>query len=337
MPINPLKRTFARTGRAAVCAILICLGCAIGIPDARCAPVVDRIVAIVNDEIISLYELNRAAKPYSEQIKNLGYPLQKEQEMLYKMRQDLLNQLIDDKLTDQEIKRAGVTVAEKEIDAAIERVKESRLLTDEGLRVELEKQGNTFEAYRNHVKEQILRSRLVNLEVKSKIIITKDDIRSYYNRNKHKYAGEKKYRLQHMLVKVTPFATESEKARSLTKMTEVREKLIAGATIESVRDGHDGSLQALAGGDLGSFGLEELSHQIKTAVAGLQAGEYTPVLETEFGYQIIFVQDIITSPGISLQKASPEIEQILFREIVNKKFESWLENLRERSHLKIIK
>jgi peptidyl-prolyl cis-trans isomerase SurA len=320
-----------------MCAILVSLGCAIGASDAKCAQVVDRIVAIVNDDIISFYELNKTVTPYLERIKTFGYPPRKEREMLYRVRQDILDQLINDELTDQEVKRSGITVTEKEIDAAIERVKEARLLTDENLREELEKQGNTYEAYRNHVREQILRARLVNLEVKSKIIVTKTDIRSYYNRNRHKYAGEKKYHLQHVFVKMERYAAESEKARILAKMQKVREKLLAGSTIESVREEHAGSPQALAGGDLGLFGLEELSPLIKAAVTGLHAGEYTPVLETEFGYQIVFVRDIIESPGISLQKASPEIEQILFKEDVDKKFKSWLEKLRKGSHIKIIK
>ena len=337
MPIISLLKTIPqRKGRIAICAILACLILVVGAPDAGCALVVDRIVAVVNEEIISLYELNRAAEPFMEQIKNLGHPPQRELEIMHKVRQDILDRLIDNKLKDQKIKMLGITVSEREIDAAIERIKETRGLTDEDLRQGLERQGETYEGYRTHVKEQILRSRLVNLEVESKIIITKEDVLSYYEQHRDNYSGENKYRLQHVFVRVTPFVAEPERNRILKTMKEIREKLAAGGAVENIRDEFVASLQTLGGGDLGLFGLEELSPQIKAAISELKPGECTPVLETDFGYQIVVVQDIVESEVITLEKASPEIEQILYREIVDQKFASWLESLRKVSHIRVI-
>ena len=86
----------------------------------------DRVVAVVNDDIIPLFELNQAVKPYVDRIEALGYSLEKKRKMLFKVREDILNQLIDKKLTDQEIKRSKITVSEKEVDSAIERFKEIR-------------------------------------------------------------------------------------------------------------------------------------------------------------------------------------------------------------------
>ena len=98
------------------------------------AEVVDRIVAVVNDEIISLFEMNQLLQPYEAKIRNLGYSSEKEREMLFKVREDVLNQLIDQKLTDQETRRFRITVSEQEIDNAIERIKEANFYTDEQLR-----------------------------------------------------------------------------------------------------------------------------------------------------------------------------------------------------------
>ena len=81
---------------------------------------------------------------------------------------------------------------QNEINNAIERFKESRQFTDEQLRQGLESQGMTMEDYRKEIQEQILRSKLVNREVKAKIVITKEDIKKYYESHREKYAGEKK-------------------------------------------------------------------------------------------------------------------------------------------------
>ncbi|MBW2443445.1 MAG: SurA N-terminal domain-containing protein, partial [Deltaproteobacteria bacterium] len=136
---------------------------------------VDRIVAVVNNDIITLYDLNRAFAPYVKNIKALQYPPEKERQTLFKVRQDILNQLIDRILANQQIKRGQITVSQNEIDNTIERFKESRQLTDEQLRLGLESQGMSMEDYRKEIEEQILRAKLVNREVKAKIVITKED------------------------------------------------------------------------------------------------------------------------------------------------------------------
>ncbi|MGD8723360.1 MAG: SurA N-terminal domain-containing protein, partial [Desulfobacterales bacterium] len=132
--------------------------------------VVDRIVAVVNDEIITLYDLNTELKPYEENIKALGYDADKTRETLFKLRGDLLNKLIDRKLTDQQIKKNKISVSSKEIDQAIERIKEMRHYTDEEFRAGLAEQGLTMEEYREKLKQQLLRRNLVNREIRSKIV-----------------------------------------------------------------------------------------------------------------------------------------------------------------------
>ena len=109
------------------------------------AGTVDRIVAIVNDDCIALSELKEALAPYIEQIRAANYPSQVEREMLFKLRQDVLNRMIDQKLTQQETERQNVKVDDKEIDQQIERIKSQHLLTDEELRASLAREGYTLE------------------------------------------------------------------------------------------------------------------------------------------------------------------------------------------------
>jgi peptidyl-prolyl cis-trans isomerase SurA len=97
------------------------------------------------------------------------------------------------------------------------------------------------------------------------------------------------------------------------------------------------SPSAKDGGDLGLFKIDELSQQLQKIVKGMKAGEFTSVIDTEQGYQIFFVQDVIRSPGKSLEEASPEIQEKLYYEIVNKKYQTWLTELRKRSYIKIIR
>lgn len=305
--------------------------------EANSAEVVDRVVAVVNEEIISLSELSSAVNPYAERIKSLGYPPEKEREMLFKVREEMLEQLINQKLTDQESKKYNISVSEKELDNSIERVKEVNHYTDEDLRSMLAKEGMSMEGYRNKIKEHLIRSKLLNYAVKSKIVITGDEIKSYYNSNIAKYRGEKIYHLKNMIRRVGLHDSLDEKQNIRSKMEEIYNKLKMGQMFEDVGKKYADSEFDIKNMDLGLFKNNELSPEIQEAIKGLKAGEFSKVVETEVGYQIIYIGKIEEKPDKSLEEATPEIQEILFKEVVERKFESWIGDLRQKSHIKVIK
>ena len=300
------------------------------------AEIIDRIVAVVNSDIITLYELNRAFKPYEENIKALQYAPEKEQQTLFQVRKDLLDQLIDGKLADQEIEHAQISVSESDIDRTIERMKEARSFTDEQLREGLARQGLTMAEYRQEIKEQILRTKLVNREVKSKIVITNQDVKAYYDSHQDEYAGEKKYYLYNIFVRLSPEADTSERAGALRQIEDAMARLNQGLSFEDLVNQLKDSSSRVQGTDLGLYRLEELSGQLEGAVAKLKAGEFSEVLDTDFGPQIIYVQKIQETSTKSLDEIESEIEEILYNESVDNRYQDWLDELRKQSLIKII-
>jgi peptidyl-prolyl cis-trans isomerase SurA len=298
--------------------------------------VIDRIVAVVNSDIITLYDLNRAFKPYEDNIKALQYAPEKERETLFQVRKDLLDQLIDSKLADQEIEHAQITVNESDIDRTIERIKEARSFTDEQLREGLARQGMTMEEYRKEMKEQILRTKLVNREVKSKIVITKEDIKAYYDSHQDEYAGEKKYYLYNIFVRLSPQADISERQNALRQIEDAIARLNQGLSFEDLVNQLQDSSSRVQGTDLGLYRPEELSEQLQGAVVKLKAGEFSEVLDTDFGPQIIYVQKIQETPTKSPDEIESEIQEILYNESVDNRYQGWLDELRKRSLIKII-
>jgi peptidyl-prolyl cis-trans isomerase SurA len=298
--------------------------------------VVDRIVAVVNDELISLYDLNQSLEPFARKVKDLGYSAEKEREMLFQVRTDLLRQLVDAKLVDQEIKKNKLTVAEGEIDRAIERIKAARHYTDEDMRAGLAEQGLTMEDYRKEIKEQLLRSKLVNLEVKSKIVITEKNIQEYYERHREKYAGERKYHLWNIFISADSAADGSNQETALNKMESILAKLKQGVPFESLAEDSNISSLGARGGDLGMYLPSELSEQLRDVVGKMKAGEFSSILNTGNGYQIVYVQKIIETEAKSMSEVATEIHDILYREMVDSRYQVWLDDLRERSHIKII-
>jgi peptidyl-prolyl cis-trans isomerase SurA len=299
--------------------------------------VVDRVVAIVNGDVITLSELNEEAQPYAQKIRDASYGPEEERRMLFKLREEILNKMIDQALTDQESKRLGISVAESEVDQRLENIKKEKFLTDEDLRKALATEGYTLEDYRKKMKEQMLRMKLINVEVKSKIAITEKEIRDDYDKNKEQYQEKNEYHLRTILVKVPDGATAEEKEDALQRMRACVEALKAGTPFDEVARRHSDDVTAKEGGDLGLFSLEELSNQFRETVRWMKAGEVSPVLETPQGYQLLMLEENQRASGKTFEKAKTEIEEKLFRKLADDKYAEWLEGLRERSYIKIIR
>ncbi len=298
--------------------------------------VLDRIVAVVNEEIILLSELNERMEPYVQRIHQQDFSLEQERQMIYKVREEILNRLIDEKLTDQEIKRNDIQVDSAEIDNTIERIKAANSFTDEDLRSYLEQEQMTMGEYRDKIKEQVLRTRLVNYEVKSKIVVTEEDIRSYYDAHPEIYGGKIRYHLRNILMQVPAYSTDAEKSEIRRQMEDLRAQVLSGSDFAALARAHSQGPTASDGGDIGMIDKKTLSPQIQAALDGLSQGHPTEVLDTDQGYQLFFLEAIDRTQGIPLEKARDEIHQKLFTEVVDKKFLSWLEDLRSQSHIKIV-
>ena len=298
--------------------------------------VLDRIVAVVNEDIVLLSELRERLEPYAQRIRQQGFDLDKERQMLFNVREEMLNRLVDEKLTDQEIKRNDIQVDEAEIDNTIERIKAANAFTDEDLRRFLEQDQTTMEQYREKIREQVLRARLVNYQVKSKIVITEEEIRAYYDSHPALYGGTLHYHLRNILMRVPDFANDAEKQAISEQMQQIRSRIDAGESFADLARSYSQSPAAADGGDIGEFAKETLSPMIQAALDGLAPGQATGVLDTDQGFQLFYLEAVNRTEGKPLDSVREEIHQKLFTEVVDKKFLSWLEDLRSQSHIKII-
>jgi peptidyl-prolyl cis-trans isomerase SurA len=284
---------------------------------------------VVNDDVILLSELEQAMAPYLERLATMGYPPEKEQPLRYKVREDILGQLIDRQLTDQEVRRLGISVTPEEIDSAIERVKEANFLTDETLREAIAQQGYTLEQYRKNVSDQILRTKLVNQEIRSRTVITGEDIKAYYEEHPEEFGGQRRYHLRSILLP----GNLPDLAR---RQQQIDDALAAGTPFADVARRYSQAPQAAEGGDLGAFPLESLSASVRRAVEPLAEGHASAWVDTEQGYQRFYVEKIHRD-GQSLEEVEARIQETLYKQFVDEKFRTWLEALRQRSYIHVVK
>ncbi|MBF0113090.1 MAG: SurA N-terminal domain-containing protein, partial [Desulfamplus sp.] len=115
---------------------------------------IDRIVAIVNNDVITLLELKDALAPYVAKVEESDYTSDKKKEIVNQLTQDMLSRMIERKLTDQEAKRVKITVSDREVDEAIERLKQSQLMSQDDLEKALKDDGLSFLEYREKIREE---------------------------------------------------------------------------------------------------------------------------------------------------------------------------------------
>lgn len=192
---------------------------------AASAEVVDRIVAVVNDEIIVLQEVNSLIQSMQEQIETAGYSEDEKRRILADMQENVINQLVNRQLVVQAAKEVEwLEVSEAEIDASVERIKQEKNITDEQLVEALAQEGMSLEELRTQLKESSLSSSLENYEVSSKIVITKADVTQHYNENPGQYQGKTTYHLRNIFLK----------AAAQDKLAQIFAALEAGQSFESL-------------------------------------------------------------------------------------------------------
>lgn len=293
----------------------------IGICSIASAEVVDRIVAVVNNEIITLSDLNKAILPYKSNIEASQNSSEKKQELIQSLEQDVLQQLIDRSLSSQEAVKYNIEVSEADVDSAMNNFMAANKMDLNGLEAALAADGLTLENYRTNMKGEILQSRLISRAVRSQVIITDSEIKTYYDSHGDAFTGVQKYHLRNILM---------ENEDDLAAV----EKKIGNVSFDQLARENSIASNASDGGDLGVFDINNFSEEIKMSLQALGKGDHTSVLYVGQGYQILFVEDILMEGNKTLDQARDQIENILYKEQAEKRFKEWIESLKENAHIK---
>ncbi|HSO62254.1 MAG TPA: SurA N-terminal domain-containing protein [Desulfobacterales bacterium] len=298
--------------------------------------IVDRIVAVVNDDIITQHDVETAIRPFLENTKDQGFSPEMQRQAMARLRKDALDTLIENKLTDQEVKRYNITVSEEEIGQQIAQIKRANSVTDEEIRAMLASRKMSMADYRKDIKGMLQRTKLVNREVTSRVVITKEEIKAYYEKNLAKYGGSRKYHLWNLFAKLPRNASLAERQEAQALLQAALAEINQGRPFEDIARASGAGAGGLQGADLGLYRVEELTPQLREVVKNMAAGAVSPIVESEFGYQVVFVQQIVETAGRPLAEVESEIQETLYREIVDGKIKAWITDLRRRSHIKIM-
>ncbi len=298
------------------------------------AKICNRVVAIVNSEVITLYELNTKTK----ELTGLDHTdLRRQDEArFFETRRRILDALIDEKIAHEKIRELGIEVAPSEVDAAIEKIKRNNYMTHEDLIIGLKKQGSSYESYRESIKLELERTRLINFEVKSKIIIREEKIVKYFNEHKDEFKTERKVHIATIVLRQENLSNNDEIGPLYPKAADILSRLDKGEDFGQLAREFSKGPGAEEGGDLGFFKTSQLDPELVKIINNMSVGDISEAIVRPSAIQIIKLVGKQEGMVKTIDKVRDAIYWILYREEVNKRYLSWINKLREKAYTKII-
>lgn len=294
------------------------------------AEVMDRVVAVVNEGIITMSELNTATQLALQDLKG-----GRRGRDIVEVRSKILDQLIERRLVEQASSKAGISVSEKEIDNAIEDVKRQNSLTQEGLLRALANSSLTYSEYRNQLKEQIRQVKFINKKFRTKVDISEDDMEDYYRQNIERFYGPGEVRLRQIFLPVEKGATILQRKDTEEKARMILDEIKKGGDFVRLAITYSKGPNPEGGGDLGYIKVGEMDPTIERVVIGLKVGEVSGIIETPSGFHIIQLVDRKGGEPRPFQEVREEIRDILFQRIVDERYRLWLEEQKRVSYIEV--
>lgn len=298
------------------------------------AELVDRIVAIVNSEIVMdsdftnlKHKLNSSSMIDDSLLDNI------DMDTLAKDRQAQMNYLINEKILDSEVKRLNLSVTSDRVQMEIkEMAKRNGISADEVLSA-VKAQGMSIPEYQEFLKNRIERQNLLEQEIISKIRVTEEDAFSeYLKRNPTSKNAVSEFKIAHILFRIKKnIAAESVAASA----QDIYNRLKRGEKFELLAEQNSQDPDFSQGGLLGTFKSGEFSKDIEDAIKKIDVGDITPVIRTRQGFHIFKLLESKTIKDPKFEKEKPSITAQLVERNFKRQLKIWIQSKRDESFLKI--
>ena len=304
---------------------------------------VDRVVAVVNNDVITLSELEKAGREFFERIK-VQAPAAEVDKALEKAREEVLSSLVDKLIVEQQAEKLSITVTDQEVDTALDQILARNHATIEDFKKELAAMKISEQEYRENLRGQIVQSKLISYEVRSRIVIIEEDIRAYYEKEYTQEKGENGYRILQMGFTWRNTVTLEEagfdtKEAAREKAEEIRARILDGESFSELAKAYSNLPSAADGGDIGLFKEDEMAADMKDVILAMQPGAISPIIEIDNAFQLFKLLSVREGDVIvkaPYEAVREEIRDVLYRQKMEEHYKTWIKSLREEAYIKIL-
>jgi len=246
---------------------------------------IDRIVAVVGKEVVTLSELNERREFAERQLRRQGTPLPERSQL----ERQILDRLIIDKAQLQLAREGGIRIEELQLDRAMERIAENNNMSLTAFRQALEKDGVPLDRFREEVREQIQLQRLREREVDDRIEVSDAEIDQFLAEAKSSGSARSEFNLAHVLVRLPEQASPEQIEAARKKIDKARAEAVAGTDFAKLAASYSDAPDALQGGAMGWRAEDRLPEIFANAVKGMKTGEISAVLRSPGGFHLLKV------------------------------------------------
>ena len=298
--------------------------------DTAMAKVFDRVVAKVNSEIITLSSVNEKVELLRQKYRG-DFKGRDEKEVL----NEALNTIVEEKLQLQEGKKRGLAVDDSAVDAAVKDIEKKNGLEEGQLASMLISEGRSLETYKNHIRDQILVSKVIRYELGSRVSVSERKIAKYYYANQKDFWEPVKARVRHILILTEKGLSVDKKKEKFFQAKEILGEVKRGKDFADAAKEYSEDISASEGGDVGFVEKGKMVPEFEKAVYSLKEGAISDIVETEYGYHIIKVEEILAGRTLPLKDVKNKIQFILSNKKQKLAYEEWMSELRKSAFVEI--
>lgn len=297
------------------------------------AKVIERVVAVVNDQVLLQSDVEAFRKKISgEGLVDDALIQLADKSKLLKDRQALINYLIDEKVLDSEVKKKNLEVTFERVEQEIRNILKARNITRNQLKDVLAEKGASMSDYQAFIKASIERQSLIEREVSSRIKISDEDIAAHYLRSQGPRKNQSyAYSLSHILFLTSNGGEKGARSRAAA----VLEKLKSGTSFEKLAEQASEDPKFSKDGFLGEFRSGDMSKEIEDGVRGLEVGGVSAPIRSRMGVHLVKVKSKKVIGDPELEEKKEQIRAALSAEVFKRQFRSWLDQRRADSFVRI--
>lgn len=330
-PMRIVRDALGGAARVAVSAF--CLVLALTAAPAA-AVVVDGIAAVVNGEVITLLDLEKAGRLALEE-RLRSAPAADHERLRREVLTAALDQLVLARVQTQRARGLGIQVSPAEVDTAILNIREDNRMSEEVLARLLQERGMTQEEYRRDIEEQIRISKLVQREIRAKVTATEEELAAWFAEHRQEWYRPEKIRIRHLLVPLPKEATADEVEAARVRAKTLFDRVAGGADFADLVRAETPGAAADADPVSAEMARGELFPALEAAAFGLPVDGVSEPVQSPAGFHLVQVTEKTPAYEPKLEDVRASIEQKIAQRKTGERYEAWLKQLKSEAIVEI--
>lgn len=314
------------------------LACLLAAPTVTQAEIIDRIVAKINRDIITLNDLKRASGPYmlAFGIDPQTLPQRPDADEIYRQ---VLDDMINTQLLVQEAQTLQLKVNDDDVSRWIDNTVSQQNISEDQFKTALGAKGIRWQDYRSYIRDNLLKFRVIQVKIGSKVKVSQSELEDAYEDtyNEPAGAGVKVVDVSHIFIPLAPDADLETRKRAEVLVTNTHKRILAAeedfATI--AREVSSGPT-ASDGGYLGTYRNGDLAGPIEKVVFAAEQGDTTEPIKVDSGYHIFRVHEVREERDPRVEERMERLRGKLREKELNRELTQWLETLRQKAYVKVM-